>query len=84
MQGGVQEQNFSNWSADGSVTSADQCDVLTNIARSVGRAAGYLQGRSRNGIITDAQRLLLNMPERSLLAAAGVGLLLGTVLRNRS
>jgi len=60
-----------------------ECDVLVKIARIIGTAAGYYQRSSRGDMLADAEQLLLRAPERSLLAAAGVGLLFGTALRGR-
>lgn len=62
--------------------SARQCNGLAKIARTVGAAAGYLQ-RSRTDMLGDAEMLHNRSPERSVVAAAAIGLLLGTVLRNR-
>jgi len=60
-----------------------ECKPLVKIARMIGTAAGYYQRSSRGDMLADAQQLLMRAPERSLLAAAGVGLLFGTALRGR-
>ena len=68
---------------DGAFSVNHRCDALTKIAKTVGTAAGYLQRSNSGSMLADAQGLLMRSPERSVLAAAGIGLLLGTVLRNR-
>jgi len=58
----------------------NECNLI-QIARMVGTAAGYLQRSRRDNLISDAKRLLTQSPDRSLMAAAAVGLVLGTLLR---
>jgi hypothetical protein len=59
-----------------------QCG-LAKFARFVGTAAGYVQRTSRGDVIADAERLLKRSPERSIVAAGILGLVLGTFLRVR-
>lgn len=47
----------------------------------IGTAAGYLQRSTRGHVIADAKRLVMRSPDRSMMAAAAVGLVLGTLLR---
>jgi ElaB/YqjD/DUF883 family membrane-anchored ribosome-binding protein len=47
----------------------------------IGTAAGYLQRSKSGDMIADAKRLLMRSPDRSIMAAAAIGLLLGAVLR---
>lgn len=54
---------------------------LIQFARMIGTAAGYLQRGARGDILTDAKSLLRRSPDRSLMAAAAVGLALGAFLR---
>ncbi len=51
------------------------------VGTTVGTAAGYLQRSARGDILEDAKRLLMRSPDRSLMAAAAVGLALGAFLR---
>jgi hypothetical protein len=57
-----------------------ECNLI-QIARMIGTAAGYVQRSSRGDILTDAKSLLMRSPDRSLMAAAAVGLALGAFLR---
>jgi len=54
---------------------------LVNVARLIGTAAGYLQRSKSGDMIADAKRLLMRSPDRSMMAAAAIGLVLGAVLR---
>lgn len=54
---------------------------LVQVARVLGTAAGYLQRSARGDILGDAKRLLKSSPDRSLMAAAALGLALGAFLR---
>lgn len=54
---------------------------LVQIARLIGTAAGYVQRSSRGDMLANAKTLLMRSPDRSLLAAAAVGLALGAFLR---
>lgn len=60
--------------------SQNECG-LVQVARMVGTAAGYMQRSTRDDFVVDAKRLLMRSPDRSLMAAAAVGLVLGTLLR---
>lgn len=55
--------------------------TLIQIARLTGTAAGYMQRSARGDLIEDAKRLLMRSPDRSMMAAAAIGLVLGTLLR---
>lgn len=58
----------------------NECNLI-QIARMIGTAAGYLQRSTRGDIVADAKNLLTRSPDRSLMAAAAVGLALGAFLR---
>lgn len=60
----------------------NQCS-LVQVARMIGTAVGYVQRSNRGDMIEDARRLLSRSPDRSMIAAAAVGLLLGNLLRSR-
>lgn len=57
-----------------------ECNLI-QIARLIGTAAGYLERSARGDILADAKTLLMRSPDRSLMAAAAVGLALGAFLR---
>jgi hypothetical protein len=57
-----------------------ECNLI-QCARMLGTAAGYLQRGARGDFLSDAKRLLLHSPDRSLVAAAALGLALGAFLR---
>lgn len=77
------ESNFSGLGIHEGFSTSNGCNALTKIATSIGTAAGYLQRSSSEDIKADAEQLLMESPERALIVAAAVGLLLGTVIRNR-
>jgi hypothetical protein len=54
---------------------------LVQLARMIGTTAGYLQRSARGDFLADAKTLLKRSPDRSLMAAAAVGLALGAFLR---
>lgn len=54
---------------------------LVQLARMVGTAAGYLERSARGDLFAGAKTLLMRSPDRSLMAAAAVGLALGAFLR---
>ncbi|HTW67409.1 MAG TPA: hypothetical protein VME17_22470 [Bryobacteraceae bacterium] len=60
-----------------------QCG-LNKVARVVGTVAGYWHRSTRGDMLADVERLIKDSPERSITAAAVVGLLLGTLIRARS
>lgn len=64
--------------------SVDSSCGLRKVARFVGTAAGYVQRSSRGDMLADVERLLKRSPERSLVAAGILGLVLGTFLRARA
>jgi ElaB/YqjD/DUF883 family membrane-anchored ribosome-binding protein len=59
---------------------SEECNLI-QFARVIGTAAGYLHRSKRGDILASAQKLLTRSPDRSLMAAAAVGLLMGTLLR---
>ena len=79
----TQESSRSGVTIDDILNARNQCSALIKIARTVGTAAGYFERSSTRDMIADAGMLLLRSPEQSVLAAAALGLLLGTVVRNR-
>jgi hypothetical protein len=58
----------------------NECN-LVQIARIIGTAAGYVHRSTRGDVLADAKSLLMRSPDRSLMAAAAVGLALGAFLR---
>jgi len=57
--------------------------ALIHFAKMIGTVTGYLQRSRRGDMFNDAVRLVTRSPDRAMMAAAAVGLVLGTVLRKR-
>lgn len=58
----------------------NECNLI-QFARIIGTTAGYLQRSARGDILAETRSLLMRSPDRSLMAAAAVGLALGAFLR---
>lgn len=78
-----QGSNFLDARTESGLDGADGCGALTKVAKTVGNAAGYIQRSSGSDMLQDAEQLLMRSPEKAIIAATAVGLLLGTVVRNR-
>lgn len=57
--------------------------AIRKTARLLGMSAGYLNQHDLNDMLADAGRLVRRFPQHSLIAAATVGLLLGSAFRRR-
>jgi ElaB/YqjD/DUF883 family membrane-anchored ribosome-binding protein len=74
------EINAPHWPSNQWGHMQNECNLI-QFAKMVGTAAGYLERSRRGNLLADAGRLLQRSPDRSMMAAAAVGLLLGTLLR---
>lgn len=59
------------------------CGALRKTARLIGTAAGYFQRSSQHEMVADAERLVKRSPERSMMIAGAIGLMLGAIVRPR-
>jgi hypothetical protein len=57
--------------------------MAIKVAEYAGTVSGYLQSRTVEEMLGDANRLVRTFPEHSLVAAAAAGLLLGFAIRRR-